>query len=57
MACAGGGDVFETAYFAALARVRTYKIEGTTLTLSGEGGAALLTYGAAAPGPSKGHGT
>jgi heat shock protein HslJ len=48
MACAGGGDVFEAAYYAALARVRTYKIEGTTLTLSGEGGAVLLTFGAAA---------
>ena len=54
MACAGGGDAFETAYFAALARVRTYKIEDTTLTLSGEGGTALLTYGEAAPATVEG---
>ena len=54
MACAGGGDVFETAYFAALARVRKYTIEDSTLTLSGENGAALLTYGEMAPATVEG---
>ena len=54
MACAGGGGTFETAYFVALGRVRKYTIDGSTLTLSGENGAALLTYGAAAPASVEG---
>ena len=53
MACAGG-DAFESAYFAALERVRKYVIEGSTLILSGESGGALLTYGAAAPASVEG---
>ena len=58
MACAGGGGAFETAYFARSARVRTYKIEGTTLTLSGEGSAALTHIWQRRRRPqSKGHGT
>jgi heat shock protein HslJ len=49
MACAGGGGAFETAYFAALSRVRKYEIEASNLTLFGDGNAQLLTYAAAAP--------
>jgi heat shock protein HslJ len=54
MACAGGGGAFETAYFAALARVRKYEIEGSNLTLFGDGNAQLLTYAAAAPASVEG---
>lgn len=53
MACAGGGGAFETAYFAALGRVRKYTIDGDTLKLSGDN-AELMTFGAAAPATVEG---
>ena len=54
MACVGGAGAFETAYFAALALVRKYTIEGTTLKLSGENNAELMSFGAAAPATVEG---
>jgi heat shock protein HslJ len=49
MACAGGGGATETAYYTALGKVRTYAIDGSTLTLKGDGGSTLMTFAAAAP--------
>jgi heat shock protein HslJ len=46
MSCGPALDGAEQAYFAALGRVASYAIEGTTLTLLDAGGAELLAYDA-----------
>jgi len=47
MACQGGGSDVETAYFAALGQVTRYLLQEDTLTLSGEGDTAQMTFGRA----------
>ena len=45
MACPPPLDQLETAYLAALATARSWRIDGTTLTLLDERGAAAITLG------------
>jgi heat shock protein HslJ len=45
-ACDDAPMAVEAAYLAALPKVKEYSIEGTTLTLSGEDGKAVLTFDA-----------
>jgi heat shock protein HslJ len=52
--CAGGAGAFETAYFTALGLVRKFTIDGANLKLSGENGAELMTFAAAAPATVEG---
>ncbi|MET0773799.1 MAG: META domain-containing protein [Candidatus Limnocylindrales bacterium] len=51
MMCDGAGGQVETFYFADLASVRTWAIDGTTLTLSGDIGPVLAFEPRAASGP------
>jgi heat shock protein HslJ len=52
MMCTGPGGDIETFYFADLGSVRTWAIDGTTLTLSGEIGPVLAFEPRAASGPA-----
>jgi heat shock protein HslJ len=52
MLCEGPGGEVETFYFADLGSVRTWAIEGTTLTLSGDIGPVLAFEPRAASGPA-----
>ncbi len=54
MACGGPVDALETAYFAALERVASYRIDGSGLVLLDADGATLLTYGEVKPAPLTG---
>jgi heat shock protein HslJ len=54
MFCEGAGSTVETAYFAALARVTRYLLQDDTLTLTGEGEVAELTFARAAPATVEG---
>jgi len=54
MACEDAKMKQETAYMTALATVATYKIDGTTLTMSDASGKAVLGFTAAAPASVEG---